>query len=216
MESKVLSSRECAQPATRPGWARRFLVTTLTLAWLIAVGGFFHWIWKYQTTAGEAASAPLSWPAATSIQHDSARPKLVMFLHPFCSCSRASLTELRELVARNPGKLDVSVLLLPSPVKSAGAQDSGLWQMARSIPEIELLADDGAEALRFGARTSGQISLYGKDGTLIFSGGITESRGHAGHNRRLVELVTTIAGGSANGVQLAPVYGCSLGNLTQT
>jgi hypothetical protein len=216
MEREGLSSGGSAPPAS-PAGRRRIFVTALTLAWVLAVGGFFHWIWKYQTTAGAAAAAPQNWPAATSIPFDKARPTLVMFLHPFCSCSRASLTELQEVVARNPGKLDVSVLLLPSPVKGTSTQDSGLWEMARAIPGVHLRADEeGTEARRFGARTSGQVTLYGRDGQLMFSGGITESRGHAGNNVHLAEMLSLVSGGGASGVRLAPVYGCSLGNSART
>ena len=42
--------------------------------------------------------------------------------------------------------------------------------------------DDGAEARRFGAETSGQTLLYDARGALAFSGGITGARGHAGDN----------------------------------
>ncbi len=60
--------------------------------------------------------------------------------------------------------------------------------------------DDGAEAKRFGAETSGQTLLYDERGTLAFSGGITGSRGHAGDNAgraSLLALINRRAGRSA-------------------
>jgi len=74
---------------------------------------------------------------------------------------------------------------------------------------VHVLRDeDGAEAARFGAATSGTVALY-RDGKLLFNGGITPARGHEGDSfgkERLVSLLTT---GKADRND-APVFGCSL------
>ena len=52
---------------------------------------------------------------------------------------------------------------------------------ARSLPAVEVTIDpEAVEARRFGVRTSGHIFFYGRDGRLLFSGGITAGRGQAG------------------------------------
>ena len=56
--------------------------------------------------------------------------------------------------------------------------------------------DDGAEARRFGAETSGQTLLYDEHGALLFSGGITGARGHAGDNAGRASLVALLNRGS--------------------
>jgi hypothetical protein len=147
----------------------------------------------------------------------SRRPILVMFLHPLCSCSRASLAELREVVARNPGQLTVWLLFLKSPNLAAPAEQSALWQTAKSIPGVNVAADpDGVEARRFGAQTSGHLAVYGSDRNLLFSGGITESRGHVGDNSHLEQVLSVLAGSTAPGSRFAPVYGCALNDRTPT
>ena len=68
---------------------------------------------------------------------------------------------------------------------------------------------DGAEARRFGAETSGHTLLFDLDGNLLFSGGITQSRGHAGGNAgesAIVSLVNTRTADRARTL----VFGCSL------
>jgi hypothetical protein len=52
--------------------------------------------------------------------------------------------------------------------------------------------DSGREAGRFGAATLGQTLLYDADGSLLFSGGITAARGHAGDNAGRSELVSLL------------------------
>jgi hypothetical protein len=69
--------------------------------------------------------------------------------------------------------------------------------------------DRGVEAERFGTSTSGQTLLYSADGRLLFSGGITGSRGHAGDNEGrdgLVALLTRAGSGRTR----ASVFGCPL------
>jgi hypothetical protein len=52
--------------------------------------------------------------------------------------------------------------------------------------------DDGREARRFGVEASGETLLYDADGSLLFSGGITAARGHAGDNAGRTELVSLL------------------------
>jgi hypothetical protein len=72
-----------------------------------------------------------------------------------------------------------------------------------------VMDDNGTEADRFGALTSGHTVLYSPAGHLEFSGGITLARGHVGENpgqRRVISLVST-GRADSNGHE---VYGCGL------
>ena len=42
--------------------------------------------------------------------------------------------------------------------------------------------ENGLEAARFGAQTSGHTLVFDSNGRLVFSGGITATRGHVGAN----------------------------------
>ena len=57
--------------------------------------------------------------------------------------------------------------------------------------------------------TSGQTILYGADGTLLFSGGITGSRGHAGDNDGRAGLVALLTR-AGRGQTRTKVFGCPL------
>jgi len=99
-------------------------------------------------------------------------------------------------------------------VKPAGLpedwEQTDLWRRAAVIPGVDLTRDDdGAEARRFGAATSGQTVVYDGDGHLLFSGGITAARGHEGDNAGRSAIVSLLASRGAEPTS-TPVFGCSL------
>jgi hypothetical protein len=151
--------------------------------WLIGVTAGLAWLAAYDNGPGVAAHAPVRWPASSHLAHDPARPTLVMIAHPRCVCTRASVGELAELMARahEPPKAYV-VFIKPAGTASTW-DDTDLWHSAERIPGVTVVRDDdGLETQRFGAETSGQTLLYDAAGRLIFSGGTTGSRGHPGDN----------------------------------
>ena len=62
--------------------------------WAIAVGVGVREIYAYSTEPGRQATAPGSWPEASQLRAPDGRPAIVMFVHPECPCTRASLAEL--------------------------------------------------------------------------------------------------------------------------
>ena len=102
------------------------------------------------------------------------------------------------------------MLFLKPKNSDANWEDTDLRRSAAEIPGVSVVTDiDGAEAQRFGAETSGHTLLFASDGRLLFSGGITESRGHAGGNageNAIVSLANTHAADRA----ATFVFGCSL------
>lgn len=86
-----------------------------------------------------------------------------------------------------------------------------LWHAAAAIPGVQVNVDhEGEEARLFQAVTSGQTLLYDSEGGLVFQGGITLSRGHAGDNpgRDAIESLLKQKIPSATS---PPVFGCALG-----
>lgn len=164
-------------------------LAALCAAWLVAlaVGGAFAW--RYMTTAGEAHETPLAWPSETEVPRRIGEATVVMFVSPDCPCSRASL---RELAALGGHPIVVAMGAVPRDASTAFA-----W-----------LADDGSEAARFGAATSGFVVAYDADGVLQFSGGITPARGHEGPNIGRDQLAAVIAGKPLGDTHA--VFGCAL------
>ena len=69
-------------------------------------------LWAYENQPGASAHALAQWPADSGLAHQTDRPTLVMLVHPQCVCSRASLTELAEILARARTRPKTYVLFL--------------------------------------------------------------------------------------------------------
>jgi hypothetical protein len=133
-----------------------------------------------------------------------------MFIHPQCSCTRASLAELRSILNDAQGSLATWVVVLrPEGVPDEWAH-SGTWDTARHMAGVTVVTDpEGLEADRFGAATSGDTVLYDAKGQLLFSGGITAARGHVGNNTGRQRVLSLLATGTADS-HAHEVYGCGL------
>ena len=178
--------------------------------WLIAAGAGGWWLHKYEIAQGASTLTPEQWPVAAQIKADHDRPTLVMFAHPRCPCTRASIEELNRLLAKCEGKVATSVLFFQPSNYSPEWSRGSLWNSAAAIPGVFTQADaDGVEARRFGAATSGLVVLYDAKGRLLFSGGITASRGHAGDNAG-AEAILSLVNGEIAATGQTPVFGCSL------
>lgn len=187
--------------------------------WVVLSGAALFVMADYGNEPGEAGSAPDTWPVAASggMVPRPGKPTVVLFAHPLCPCTRATLVELESLTNRLYGLFDLHVLFY-EPIDTSGMPEvwaaSDLKRLAAKLPGTQLHSDTNGELARyFGAYTSGQVLLYGTDGQLRFAGGITPSRGHSGENPGRSTLISSIM--NDTGVDpltpvLNPVFGCSL------
>lgn len=188
---------------------RRGPVLAIVL-WACAMAAGFHRLVQYELRAGRDALSVQSWPRDTTLPFDPTRANLVMFAHPQCPCSRASMAELAVIMTRCPGELRAVVCFSDPDEKPAQWTRSRLWRTADEIPGVKVVADvNGGLARAFGSATSGQVFLFTPDGRAVFSGGITGARGHEGENRGR-NLVIALARGEACTTDRTPVFGCSL------
>jgi len=204
------SGLRMVEPSRRQVAADRWWIV-LALCWAIVVSLGFCWIWSYKLTPGSSAGAvPPSWPAASRMARPTGRPTLILFAHPQCVCTRASVHELARLVAPFGSRLDTRVnFVLPSGVED-GFERSDTWESAQSIPGVTVATDpDGREAELFQATTSGFVVLYSADGRLLFRGGITSSRGHEGTSDG-AERIAALLRGERPTARGSPVFGCRL------
>ncbi len=147
---------------------------------------------------------------AEQISHVEGRPTLLMFVHPRCPCSRASVGELARLLVQERGLGTVQVLFINPPGELPAWAHTDLWRQAASIPGVTVQLDqDGVEANWFGIETSGQTLLYDAGGRLLFAGGLTLSRGHAGDSPGRSALLECLAHQESVLAQ-TPVFGCPL------
>lgn len=180
--------------------------------WLLLIGAGFWLLLKYEKTPGQAAAADVDWPSnAAMVIPVGSGPVLIMAVHPECPCSRTSMGELAELLARFPNKLTCYVLFVRTGAISVDdCRKSVLWKTVTAIRGATPVVDDGKLAVtRFHARTSGQVLLYDTFGKLQFSGGITAARDHAGRNDGSEAIASFLTTGQASPSH-TPVFGCSL------
>lgn len=197
-------------PAIQPRslWASPLLLVVLVV-WIGAVATGFYWLELRAAVPAPPVSAARNWPERSSLELATELPTLLVFLHPHCPCSQASLEGLARLLVDSPD-VAVTVVGLTNPAAGANWHQTSLWQAASRLPGVELVADpNGTEAARFGADVSGRALLYSTEGRLLFEGGLTPARGHAGDSygaRSLTEWIRTDRSAATAG----PAFGCEL------
>jgi hypothetical protein len=160
----------------------------------------------YAITPGNASPAPTVIGPSNDAGSD--RYQLLMFLHPRCPCSVASVNELVGIMSRCSAHLDATVYFVRSESRPANWERGRLWDMASAIPGVIVETDIGGQhAAQFHSSTSGEIFVYDRQGKIRFQGGITAARGHAGDNLGQ-SAVIAIALGEKSNVERSPVFGC--------
>jgi hypothetical protein len=188
-------------------WRRALLYAGLA-TWLAMIVGTLALVWRYKLTPGELAEAPARWPTTSALVFEPGVANVVMFAHPQCPCTRASMTELARLADELHGRARVHVVLLRPADAEAGFEDGAIRDRAVALGADVVVDVDGSEAARFGAVVSGSTVVYASDGALVFRGGITIARGHEGRGPAHDQIVSAIT--VHDGVASAPTYGCSL------
>lgn len=192
---------------------KRLAIGVAVALWIPAVGFGLNVLWKYSTTPGRAAEPPLEWPRRAPVALKADRATLLMFVHPQCGCSDATVGELSILMTHAGAKVDADVFFFYPHQESAAWAHTELWNAAAAIPGVHVFEDRDAEiAQSFGSFTSGQTLVYGPRGKLRFKGGITASRGHSGDNAGRSAIAALLDGKAAPASTpvVTPVFGCSL------
>jgi hypothetical protein len=179
------------------------------LSWLAAVGVGFAMLYRYKTAPADQEASLRRWPRESALHLDAERATLLVFAHPACPCTRATLAELARLMARVSSQVAVQVVVVEPPDAPSEWAGSDLADRAASIPGVLVVRDDGREAARFQARASGFVALYDVKGRRMFSGGITPSRGHEGDSFGRRRILAALAG-EAPDHDTSPVFGCAL------
>jgi hypothetical protein len=179
------------------------------LSWLAAVGAGFALLDRYKAQPAAQDTPPRRWPPESALERDTHRPTLLVFAHPACPCTRATVAELARLMARVSAQVAAQVVMVEPPDAPSEWAQSDLGARAAAIPGVTVVPDDGREAARFRAQASGFVVMYDAEGRHLFSGGITPSRGHEGDSFGRRRILAAL-GGEAPDRDTSPVFGCSL------
>lgn len=205
-------------------WVRRSrLCLGVGMAIWLGVLGYGVWyLMAYAGTPGGGTANVEHWPAGSALTLAADRPTMVLFLHPKCPCSRATLAELERFLLGHHEACQVYLVFVRPSEKIAEwseGVEGALWKVAGRLRDVERVDDaGGAEGGLFGVDTSGECLLFDPTGGVLFHGGITVARGHEGDNRGIQAVKDHIAHyakpqNSAAETAETPVFGCSLGGL---
>jgi TATA-box binding protein (TBP), component of TFIID and TFIIIB len=185
------------------------LISLFLCGTLLAVG--FYLFEEYNFTAGAQVAAPDRFPGSVNaIILDKQVPTLLVFAHPKCTCTTATLTELSRLKTKLGAQIAVKVFISYDPQDEFEGQ--AIERQARAIANVDVEKDlNRTVAKTFGALTSGQTMLYAPEGNLLFQGGITESRGHEGVSPGALEIARIVTGPFIKSeFARMPTFGCHL------
>ncbi len=174
---------------------------------LLVIGGGALTV--YENRPGPVGRTPDLYPSKSQVTLAADKPTLIMLAHPHCACTRASLEELSRLLTSRPNVQTHVLFLRPASFPSEWAH-SELWSIAQAIPGVRVREDyQGEEAKRFGAQTSGYVVLYAPSGKILFKGGLTPSRAHAGDSAGRAAMLSILSGEQVANKE-AFVFGCPL------
>lgn len=143
--------------------------------------------------SGQASHSSALFQASSTQVNESSLPILLFFAHPHCPCTRASLREFTSILERSADIPKRVVIIFFHPDSSltdataTWAQTSSTWQSAHLLGQrfssLRIVTDtNGRIAQSYHVTNSGHTILARADGTILFQGGITPSRGHEGEN----------------------------------
>jgi hypothetical protein len=189
---------------------KRFIRSAVCVVWLLGTAVFGLHLISYENAAGPQTLAKTTFPKQSGVALDANRLTLLLFAHPKCPCTRATVNELNRLLAHCDNNVAAHVYFLRPSSETDDWTKTDLWRNAASIPGVQVHTDtDSVIASQFGASTSGDVVLFDPKGKLLFHGGITAGRGHEGDNPGAIALIA-LATGVANSCKQTPVYGCLL------
>lgn len=135
---------------------------------------------------------------------------LVMFVHPRCPCTDASMYDLEQLQTRCGASLHVRFLVYVPGGEPESWARGATWDHASRLSNGAVTLDpDAATARRLGAGVSGSVVLFDHEGKARFWGGITSGRGMAGESAG-ADAIAAIVGGTRGVTAPTKVYGCPL------
>lgn len=189
-----------------------WLLAMFVAAWACSAAAGLLIIIHHKSTPGPAGHTVEWLPAGIGVPLNPDHPTLLLFLHPRCPCSLATLDGFARIMESCRGRVAGAVYCYrPADVGDEWAMTRS-WRDAGEIPGLQVTIDVGGRvAHRIGVVTSGHVVLFSPNGQLLFSGGITPTRGHSGENHGH-DSVVALLNGTIPACQQTPVFGCPLVN----
>lgn len=186
------------------------LFYTIAGCWVIAVAVSVVAVERYANKPGVPAPVTLTWPDHSQLSLAIDKPTALLFAHPKCPCTQATIREFQRIEARHPAGFETTVVFPVTAAQEEAWRDTRLVNEARNLASARIMFDrDGVEATRFDSSASGQVLLFAPDGRLLYSGGITAARGHEGSNGGQEAFEYQLVHPDSPVIAF-PVFGCGL------
>jgi hypothetical protein len=191
-------------------WGSSPAIPIVAVIWLCIVVGLTIGMMQYANAPGQAGTLLTKWPTNTNLVLHKNEYTLLMFAHPRCPCTRASMGELEVLMTHCQNRITGYVVFVLPTGTDSNWTETDLVHSAKQIPGIKVKLDhDGQLAQQFGSLTSGTTFVFDDSGMLRFHGGITLARGHSGDNPGRSSIEQLVAGKPMS-MTSTPVFGCAL------
>ena len=92
-------------------------------------------------------------------------PTLILFVHPRCPCTRASLSELERVLSSCQGSRRAYVVAYRPASAEAGWEHTDLWRTASKLPGVRLLSDADGTLARVEAQ--GKVTIQAQGATTV-------------------------------------------------
>jgi hypothetical protein len=93
-------------------------------------------LFNFDQTAGAVSAVPVRWPVSSAIDRPARTDALLVFVHPYCSCTVATLHEIASLSGGGPQSGQLSTTVLFYRPKNSGWLPGNLWSKANAkFPE---------------------------------------------------------------------------------
>lgn len=136
---------------------------------------------------------------------------LILFAHPHCVCTKATLAELKWILSKCADSLHATIFFVKPDGANEEWTNSENWKLAQEIDGARIEIDEAAQlAKRLGALTSGQVFVCNQQGEILFSGGITGARGVEGDNAGRQAILSLASNLRSDSLLASNVFGCAL------
>jgi len=185
-----------------------FGIAAGTGIWIVGISIGMWQLVAYSTTPGPTTEVRAVWPQQSTLQLETESHTLLVFMHPRCPCSRATLNSMARVLASAEVEVVPKFIFGCPSTESATWAQTDLWTFAEGLGQ-PILDWDSAESQLFGAVTSGHVMLFAPTGELVFSGGVTIGRGHEGDAIGKCALSEALRGKNAANDRFQ-IYGCPI------
>ena len=139
--------------------------------WLAVVIGGAILLNLHATTPGQQGEAPARWPVASRLARSTSGATLLVFVHPYCPCSRTTLGELAAIMAACRGRVTAQVLFVAARGRESDlGSRTNCGRPPQAIPGVHAVVDTersrGREVWRpnvgpdAALQRAGRMSLY--------------------------------------------------------